>query len=82
MPFCLAKQSNNKRLISYPDSIEGSGLETTGGFDGVPMHRIRDPCDNLPRPANSSDQMRKLYSHILSSHSGDHCNPSWLVMRI
>ena len=67
---------------SYQNSIKGACFQSTRSLNGVSMHWITDPCHDLSRPTNSSDQVGKLHSHILSTHSNNDCNPSWLVIRI
>lgn len=63
----------------YQNSVEGASLETAGRLDCVPMHRVADPGDNLARTADSSDQMRQLDPHVLSSHPSNNSYPPWLV---
>ncbi|GER55649.1 glutathione s-transferase family protein, partial [Striga asiatica] len=44
------------------------------------MHRIRNPCHNMPCPTNGPDQMRKFHPHVLGPHSRDDRYPSWFVL--
>ncbi|KAF7839927.1 Phospho-2-dehydro-3-deoxyheptonate aldolase 2, chloroplastic [Senna tora] len=66
----------------YQDSIEWPCFEPTGCLYGIAMAWICDPCDYLPSPTHSSDQMGELDSQVLSAHSDYNVYPSWLVMGI
>uniref|UniRef100_A0A7C9ABJ1 Uncharacterized protein n=2 Tax=Opuntia streptacantha TaxID=393608 RepID=A0A7C9ABJ1_OPUST len=64
------------------DSIKRPSLETTRSFNGISVHRVTDPSDNLSSPADSSNQMRKLHSHVFCSHPCDYSDSSRLILRV
>uniref|UniRef100_A0A0A9CNE0 Phospho-2-dehydro-3-deoxyheptonate aldolase 1 n=1 Tax=Arundo donax TaxID=35708 RepID=A0A0A9CNE0_ARUDO len=61
------------------NGVEWTSLQTTWGLDGVSMHGISNPCDNLSSIADSTDEMRQLHPHVLCPHPCDYGDPPRLV---
>lgn len=70
-------RNQEKRL--YQDRIKSTCFEPTRCLDSVPVHWVTHPSHNLSCSANGPDQVRKLNSHVLSTHSDYDCYSSRLV---
>lgn len=81
---CFNSRWMGKKSVEklYQNCIKWTCFEPTGCLNSVSMHWIADPGHNLPCLTDSPNQMWKLDSHVLSTHSCNDCDPSWLVVRV